>query len=164
MLWAEHSASSTLDLGISHEVFFLAWPCARLRTEDTAYLRGGQAPSVKPTLSQRKIRDLTGSPRRLTVDMSQAKSITPSSLDTGADEEKGAKKRSRRPRGVGGNTEPHLPSGGPGGGLEFLLLQTLTNQGKGGQILSALTPSSRQLTNTDGLQTAAQGSSEASKW
>lgn len=35
--------------------------------EETAHLRGGQAPSVKLTLSQRKTRDLTSSPQLLTV-------------------------------------------------------------------------------------------------
>ena len=83
--------------------------------EETAHLRGGQAPSVKLTLSQRKTRDLTSSPQLLTVDMSQAKSRTPSSPDTGADEEKG-KEAPSQTLGVGGNTEPHPLQVAPGVG------------------------------------------------
>lgn len=83
--------------------------------EETAHLRGGQAPSVKLILSQRKTRDLASSPRLLTVDMSQAKSITPSSPDTGADEEKGKEALSQT-LGVGGNTEPPLLQVAPGVG------------------------------------------------
>lgn len=89
--WAEISAVSTLDLGISHEVFFSVWPHAMLRTEETEsscpHLRGGKALSNPPSPRESKTRDSNSSPWLLTVDLSR----TPSSPDTGTNEEKEAK-------------------------------------------------------------------------